>query len=147
MTPKLDFKERKNLYEKIRMEKEEKQEWEEGLAVKMTPDRKKRIECFKEILDFVEDDEWAEDEEEILQNALARINNEEINEKTRRMNEKFEKGKNCVRCGEWTKKNLLQESNSLAYCPYCWEVCFGHKNENWPPKIGGNEDRKGLHRG
>ena len=54
--PRLSYKERQNLYEKIRMDAQERKEWEENLDVKITPARKRRIECFDEILKFIEND-------------------------------------------------------------------------------------------
>jgi len=35
---------------------------------------------------------------------------------------------------EIIKENVV-EWNGLSYCAYCWEICFGEKNEDWLPEV------------
>ncbi len=38
----------------------------------------------------------------------------------------------CSNCGELKKSDDLSLVNGNYFCPYCFEVCFGNKSENWP---------------
>ena len=143
---KLSYKERQNLCEKISMDKQEREEWENGLRVRITPDRKGGIECIRENVRFVEGDNLNTKHEQMVRDFFQRIANEEANERIRLQNKKINGKRACVKCGEMTPVKHVQIENNLAYCPYCWEVCFGKANKNWLPGFKEGEAGKGFHK-
>jgi len=141
--PKLSWKERQNLYEKVRMDAQERREWAD-LEVPITPESKRRIECFNDILAGIEG-ESVEDSDTI--NAHGGIYHlDEINEAAARQNARAETETICVKCGEKTLLVHATIKNKLAYCAYCAVVCFGNRDEGWPPKIAKGESVRRLHR-
>lgn len=120
--PKLSYKERQNLYEKIRMDAQERKEWEENLEVKITPKRKYRIECFDEIVKFIENGSPGES---TINEHSGIYHLSAINKTIKKLNQKVEKKAICVKCGQWTLRKYAKTKNKLTYCAYCYEVCFG----------------------
>ena len=146
--PKLSWKERRNICEKLRMDDQEKQEWEEMLEVKITPEPKRRIECLDDNIAFIERDIGQQgDAENCLRPHQGIFHQKEINQAAKKLEKKMEKQGTCVKCGEWTSIKLLKKNNGLKYCPYCWEVCFGKRSSNWPPGGKAKEyQRRGFHK-
>jgi formylmethanofuran dehydrogenase subunit E len=120
--PKLSYKEKCNLYEKIRMDDQERKEWEENLEVKITPTSKRRIECFDEIVKFIENDSLRE---RTINEHSGIYHLPEINKTIKKLNQKVERKAICVKCGQWTLRKYAKTKNKLTYCAYCYEVCFG----------------------
>jgi hypothetical protein len=141
--PKLSYKERQNLYEKIRMDDQERKGWE-GLDVHITSERKHRIECFNEILGFIENEKPPQTKTINEHSGIYHLR--EINKTIKKLNQKVERKAICVKCGQWTLRKYAKTKNKLTYCAYCFAVCFGNGSEGWPPKISRGDSMRRLHR-
>lgn len=141
--PKLSWKERQNLYERIKMDEQERKEWE-GLGVAITPERKRRLEDFQSVVDMIEGN--APPAPGIYDPHGGITNLDAINAKVRAQNERAERMTACVKCGQTMPRKDAQTKNKLAYCGYCYAVCFSERDDKWPPKITKGDSTRGMHR-
>jgi formylmethanofuran dehydrogenase subunit E len=131
--PRLSFKERQNIFEASQMDEDERKAWED-LGVHVTPAVQRRLEAASESgLDAFDPRDGI-------------VNQDEINAKIRAQNKLVEEQAVCVKCGQWTSRANAETENGLTYCAYCHAVCFGSKDDNWPPRITRGESTRGLHR-
>ncbi len=142
--PKLSWKERQNLYEAVRMDSQERAEWE-SLEVKVTPNVQGRLEDFRGALEFVEA-ECRPDIGPAFEPHGGIYHQDEIQKNTRQQRAMAEKMVICVKCGHWTPRKSSKKKNKLAYCGYCYAVCFGDRDDRWLPKISRGDNTKGMHR-
>ncbi len=82
-------------------------------------------------------------EKRMAKEALQKIRDEmdlqTFNQRVKEQNEKVAKQAICVKCGHWFDRGTGGVHNGLNYCGYCDSVCFGKKDEAWPPSLVGRE--------
>jgi len=115
------------------MDEDERRAWED-LGVHVTPAVRNRLASA------------CRGDEESFDPRDGIINREEINAKIQAQNRMAEEQAVCVKCGQWTPRANAETENGLTYCAYCHAVCFGSKDDNWPPRITRGESTRGMHR-